>query len=58
MSHDGNLSRANDGRWAKPTAIGLDESESMRKCIVGLSEARDNIERGTEGGMARENVEL
>ncbi len=26
--------------------------------MLRLSEARDNIEKGTEGGMARENVEL
>ncbi len=55
---DSNLSGANDGRWTKPMAISLDESESMRKRIAGLSEARDNIGRGTEGGMTRENVEL
>ncbi len=39
-------------------AIGLDESESMRKHIVGLSEVRGIVEQGTEGGMARENMEL
>ena len=26
--------------------------------MLKSSEARDNIERGTEGGMVRENVEL
>ncbi len=55
---DGNLSGANDGRWIKPMAIDLEERESIRKHIVGLSEVRDNVERGTEGGMLRENVEL
>ncbi len=39
-------------------AIGLDKSESIRKCVAGLSEVRDNVGRGTEGGMTRENVEL
>ncbi len=58
MLHDDNLSRANDGRWTKPMAIGLDESKSMRKHIVGLSEVRGIVEQGTEGGMARENMEL
>ncbi len=28
------------------------------KRVAGLSEARDNVESGTEGGMTRENVEL
>ncbi len=39
-------------------AIGLEVRELMRKCDAEVEEARDNIERGAEGGMARENVEL
>ncbi len=58
MSLDGNLSGVSNGRWTKLTAIGLEVRESMRKHVVGLSEARDIVERGTEGGMSRENVEL
>ncbi len=30
----------------------------MGKRVVGLSEARDIVERDTEGGMAREDMEL
>ncbi len=58
MSLDSNLSRAINGIWTKPTAIGLGARESMRKRAAGLSVVRENIERGTEGGMSRENMEL
>ncbi len=58
MLLDSNLSGVNGGRWTKPTAISLEVRESMRKCVAEMSEARDNIERCTEGGMVRENVEL
>ncbi len=30
----------------------------MRKHDTGSSVARENVERGTEGGMPRENMEL
>ncbi len=30
----------------------------MGKCVAGLSESRDIVERGAESGMVRENVEL
>ncbi len=30
----------------------------MGKRVAGLSEARDIVEQGTEGGMVRENMEL
>ncbi len=39
-------------------AISLEVMESMRKHDTGSSVARENVERGTEGGMPRENMEL
>ncbi len=30
----------------------------MGKHVAGLSEVRDIVERGTEGGMVREDMEL
>ena len=58
MSLDSNSDGVNNGRWVKLMAISLEVRESMRKCDVELSVARENVERGTEGGMVRENVEL
>ncbi len=42
----------------KHWVIGLEESESMRKCGAESCMARENVERGTEGEMSRENMEL
>ncbi len=39
-------------------AISLVEREAMRNMILGLYVVRENVERGTEGGMSRENMEL
>ena len=57
-SLDGNLIEVNDGKWAKPTAIGLEVCESMRKRIAAACVAREDVERGTEVEIARENVWL
>ncbi len=39
-------------------ATSLEVRELRRKHVAGLSDTRDIVERGTEGGISRENVEL